>query len=332
LTDEPTAPSAWSGRRRWIRLLAAALPIGAIAVFVARSDTARIGAALSSVSMPQIFALLALLVAAAVVGALRFSFVVRTAGGRAEYRACLAALVESYGFMALPAGEVVGGAVRWRRMHAFGLSRTASVSVLLAERLLDMAGWTTVAFVLSAYADADAGSNVAKPILSFAALTVVGATATWMVATRLTKRWRPGAETASASDGWRRRVADAVAGLAAAGSDFRGLARAAAGTALLVAIGVATQRFMLVDMLGFSSIPTGRVLLATSLAGVAGLLPVSPAGIGVKEGVLVLVLSRDGFDSGVALAYTALLVACLMVSTAAGIAVHLLRTPKTAAR
>ncbi len=283
-------------RRRWAPVLRLAVAVGLLGILFHEIPLARVARVLSVASVTDVALAFALALVGQVVISLRFVLLTRAQGTPLPLGLALAINLESvfYGLM-LPGGNVSRSAIRVMRLAGPTGDVLGSIASVAFDRLA-----ATVALGLVGQAfwllDRPPGSGPAGLVLL----------ATWVVpagfyglARGRPLRWTSRLGTAAESV---RRFADLSSGTLGA------------VLALSIAAQLLTALVYSVLAAGLDiEIPFVRLAWIASVTTLITMLPVSPAGLGIREGTLLLLLGKYGVASPAALALSFLFFACTIV-------------------
>jgi uncharacterized membrane protein YbhN (UPF0104 family) len=282
---------------RWIRLGVSA---GAFAILLTIVPLESLLRALRSVSAGTLVSALLLFVAGHVVAAAKWRWLCDDTGVpvRATLRAHFSGVIANLWLPSVVGGDVVRAGLIYRRA-----SRPAVVAVAsLVDRVIDSGGLLVLA-ALGALLVGLPSDGARDVIVAVVALAIAGAAAAaagyWYVRSRATNRLRQVVQAFEFVVGRPSRVVAALALSVAVQATFIGV-----NLMLGRAVGVAA--------------PVGVWLMAWPLAKLAALLPISVAGLGVREAALVVLMQPFGDSADSILAAGVLWQAVFMSGGALG--------------
>lgn len=297
-------------RRGWSVALRAVLGLGLIAFVLTRPDWDRLLEALRSPSWPWLGAAVALFLASNVAWSVRWHDILRAAGARRRYRDLLALVFVGQFFNTFLPTSAGGDLVRGWYASDGRSGLVTSYAVVLVERAVGLVTLGAVAATAAVVALASPVDALPPALL----WTVGGAGATLVAVGAVAFLWPGTGRIVRRTLGRRERWEDAAAGLASALSLFREpdvpRLRIWAASGCLQVLGVLFQ----LACARTAGVEVGSLLffLVVPVAVVASMIPVSVNGLGVREGVLVGLLSTIGGDPATLGAYV---VVALVVST-----------------
>ncbi len=257
---------------------------------------------------------MALVLGAPLVAAERTRTLFLVAGAEVPWRRVVALNLEATYFSVVLPGDLVGGVVRWARVRKKIASASGAFALLLIERLVDymVLGACTVAG--AAWLFEGERAHTARWITAGAGLAILFAAGTVLIGARSTVARRLcRAAAARFSRGWIGRIVGGVTST---------LERAAAATEN----GPAVRRILLLSLAFWSLGWTGSILIAhsvhpqlptlayvgaSSAVVILSQLPVTFAGLGLRETSLPVLLAAYGVTNEVGL----LLGLCMFLPT-----------------
>jgi glycosyltransferase 2 family protein len=324
----PTA--ATTGTRRattrllpWLR---AAGSVGLLAWVLAHADLVEVFASLAEADLGRVALVLALLPGPMLISGWRWQLLLRAQGHALSLRYLMtSALVALFARQLLP--SIIGGdAVRLWDCCRAGVGRGAALAVLLVDRMLGALALVCFALLgLATARDLTAGLPWLPFWLGLGLAAALGAVA----AVFLPPRWLV-LLSASLGDRVGPRLRSPLQRLVAIGLPFRGahgvLGRAF-GLSLLLQVHVILLYWLMGEALGLG-VPIGSYFVIIPVALFAMLLPVSINGIGLREGIFVLLLGLHGVEPARAVAFAWLEYAIYLAWAAVGAAVCAARSPR----
>lgn len=305
---EGVVTSRGEGRRGWSWLPKLAVSAALLAFLLSRIPIAEIADSLRA-ARPWLLAGCLLLTAPIVaMTAWQMQLLLRAAGARLTVLATLRVNVvtEFYAFF-LP-GYLSGAAVRWYRLTRCGSPPMPTLAALVYNRLVSATVIAASGFVLWLLAPVERGGPAVAWTLAALALALAGLQIV-LFERRLAARVRAWAERRSGSR-WTGRALRRLAELAAGAGTLAALAPRT--RAAVYAICLLRQVVAIAVFYGFAAslslgIDWTRAGFARAVAILMTLVPISFAGVGVREGGLVLVLTSFGVPAGAAAALSLVL-------------------------
>ena len=301
-------------RSWWVRAL---LTIAVLALLVSRIDLRDSAAALGRLNLPLAFVVLLLVAADRAVMIWRWIILLRARGTAISASSAASIyLVSSFvgGYTAM-AGDAARAYSLSRRTEQ-GSEAVASVAV---DRLLGLLSILVIALIGIAVAGSQMAENSVAVFAAVAVVLVAGMMATlfadWWIRIALPDTWHQSAIGARAL-----RLADALAA-------YRGHRSAIVAVSLL-SIGVqllrVTQAYLLGVAIGID-VPFSYYLLFMPAGLIALMMPISLAGFGAPQGLIVWLLQPRGVPAADALALSTLIVLSGIVANLPGAALLSLR-------
>ena len=301
-------------RSWWVRAL---LTIAVLALLVSRIDLRDSAAALGRLNLPLAFVVLLLVAADRAVMIWRWIILLRARGTAISASSAASIyLVSSFvgGYTAM-AGDAARAYSLSRRTEQ-GSEAVASVAV---DRLLGLLSILVIALIGIAVAGSQMAENSVGVFAAVAVVLVAGTLATlfadWWIRIALPDTWHQSAIGARAL-----RLADALAA-------YRGHRSALVAVSLL-SIGVqllrVTQAYLLGVAIGID-VPFSYYLLFMPAGLIALMMPISLAGFGAPQGLIVWLLRPRGVPEADALALSTLIVLSGIVANLPGAALLSLR-------
>ena len=310
----------WRGLGHALRVL---VTLAALAYVVHRVPLAQVKSAIAAASVPLILLGCGAQLLVRAVNALRIRIIASAQGAPLSYRAILGTTFTTafYGLM-LP-GNIGAGAATLMKYLGHGATPAAALASMIVNRLLDAGATVTLGLAFWGFANYDQGTRGAKYLAVL--LLVVGPL--MFLGSHLLLFGRPRVLR-------RIRSASQRSGLEHRGLAARGIARvidqcATAGnlsTEDAVSVGVLSLLKVVLAVavaytfaaacgmqLSFATIGWMQAIVAVLV-----LLPISFAGLGIREGTLVLLSARYGVAAPLALAWSLLLFAGLLFVAAIG--------------
>jgi uncharacterized membrane protein YbhN (UPF0104 family) len=322
-TAEP--PRSWLRSQRLRTAARVALSCAALIWILHSTPLRTIGSALAGAQLPLLCAGFALNFLARLAAAERTFVISRALGLMISRWQTVETLFISNFYALLSPGPILSGVVTVYRYRAFGASISTSLASLLASRVVECVSFVTLGTVCVLMDTRVRMESVRYPLwlASFTLLCVaVGYFAWWL----LHQRWRRRTEAS------REPMAPGVGRFAAlralrheAVSGGPGMiARAAIpGVAQAILAGAATA--VLAGSLGFNLTLLTAIWITAAVYAVV-LLPISVAGVGVREVTLVKALGLLGVGTGPAVALSILLFADPLINALIGGAIQLRTT------
>ena len=325
--DVPPAtprPSRWRAALRWLQIVAS---IGLLGWVFSRVDIDSVGDLLRRIDPVSWTLGMALVLGAPLVAAERTRTLFLAAGANVPWRRVVALNLEATYFSVVLPGDLVGGVVRWARVRKKIASGSGAIALLLIERLIDymVLGACTVAG--AAWLFAGDRAPAARWITAGAGLAIVLAAGSVLIGARsvVARRFCHGA-AARFSSGW-------IGGIA--GSVASALDRAAAA----MENRSATRRILVLSLAFWSLGWTGSILIALSVHPelpplayvgassaivILSQLPVTFAGLGLRETSLPVLLAAYGVTTELGLLLGLCMFLPMLLLAAAGGMLHAL--------
>lgn len=269
----------------------------------------------------------ALVVAGPLVAALRTRELLAAAGRGAAWRSLVAVNLESTFFSIVLPGDVAGGVVRWARLRGGAGSGGRALGIILVERIADWFSLGVLACAGAATLFDGPGAPAARAVVAVAgAALALAAVASLLVARSRALPGRLRAAAARRAPGLVARALDAahdaVESIATATRDRR-LAARIAWTSLAY-WGVAWTGAVLLARAVSPGIPPLAFVGAAAAVAVVSQLPVTIAGLGLREASLPVLLAGHGVTRETGLLLGLSLFAPNLVVGVAGGVLHLL--------
>jgi len=232
-----------------------------------------------------------------------------------SYRAYLEGL-----FAGLVTPGRVGEFVRVRSLTGRGAPLGPAMATVIWDRIFDVLG---LLFIGSVALIPLAGSFRSLYLGSLVALGL-GLSAAGFILWGPTRRWRdilsrsPNQQTGPG--GLRRKLAETLSALLLASRSFRGELLARVGILTLAGWAVYYLQAWLLARTINLELPLTSLIVAVTAAAVASFLPISISGIGTRDVALVILFQRMGRTREEALAYSALVMAMLLLNALIGLA------------
>lgn len=308
--------------KAWIVLLRFGLGAGALVLLLAFVDISEVGNALGDAALAGVFAGVVLNLATRCAAAARTYTMSRAAQLPVGYSQTLHALfISNFWSLALPGVSAGSVATVWRyRGHGAGVVQ--SVAVLSASRLVEMMAFCMLALVgLGASATRAAGTRPWITVLLLAVIVAVAGALMLLQRLPAVHVAGPAAQSRIA-----RLLQRARESLVAAMTVLRTLPRRAllqaSGWAVLQGVLDALTVLALALALGIS-IGLPQALWINALSYLAILLPVSAAGLGMREAAVLAALVPLGVSRPDALALALLMLAMTLFNAALGAVLQL---------
>ena len=303
---------------RWAPVAKAALSAAILAVILRQVSFAAIGRALGAADPALIALAVAPVPAIAYLAALQMRIITRLQGLTLSVRQILAVNLASNFYGLFLPGAIAGGAVRWAQLTTADRKPVEALAAIVYNRLVDTFGVIAVGLAFW-WADPIGRS---RPLIAAASLALLGG----LVALHLTLFNR---RAAGAVDRWLGggprlvpdRVASRVRSLLTVAVRFdalpaRGRLEVAGLCLVRHLLGVGSLYFFARALhLPLSAVNAGWV---RSFVLLLGLLPISFAGLGVREGGLIAALQPYGVPAASAVALAVLMFARDLIGAAAG--------------
>jgi uncharacterized protein (TIRG00374 family) len=294
-------------RSLWVRAL---VTVGVLALLASRIDLRQTGAALARLDLRLAGIVLLLVAADRTVLIWRWIILLRArgvgiTGGEAARIYLVSAFVGGYSALAGDAAR----AYSLSRRTAQGSEAVASVAV---DRLLGLLSILVIALIGIAVAGAQMSGNAVAALAAVAAVLVVGAAAVLYV-DRWVRVTLPSAWHDTAIGARVLRLADAFG----AYRDHR----PAVAAVFLLSIGVQILRVLQAYLLGVAigiQVPFSYYLLFMPVGLIALIMPISLAGFGAPQGLIVWLLQPRGVPEADALALSTLIVLSGIISNLPG--------------
>jgi len=214
----------------------------------------------------------------------------------------------------------VGEFVRVRSLTRRGAPLGSAMATVLWDRIFDVLGLLFLGSVaLIPLAGSFRGLYVGSLValgggLLVAGVVLFGPTGGWQDLLS-----RPGAGGADSVGRLRRKLGEAVGALLLASRSFRGGLLARVGLLTLAGWGVYYLQAWLLASTIRLELPFVSLVVAVTAAAVATFLPISISGIGTRDVALVIIFQRMGKTREEALAYSALVLAMLILNALIGL-------------
>ncbi len=289
--EAPERLRAWG---RWSLRVGVSLAL--LGVVIARSETERFNLLLTRVDWAWWLVGLVLVLSAWLASAQRFRLLLRGLGYRVSLGSVVTINLEAVFFSLVIPGELLAGVVRWDRVSRHTEDRTASFTLVAAERLID---WVMLALI------AAAGTHLlfagdSAPRFRLITLAVAGAISLLGVGVMLVGRMRASirvvevwrSRSGTRGEAWLERLARMLTAGRALAGDARHGAVIVFWTAVYCLLGLAGNLLMARAI--FPSMPV--LAYATSIAVLALLaqIPLTFAGVGLRELSLPVLLGAYG--------------------------------------
>jgi glycosyltransferase 2 family protein len=310
-------------QRRWGLLLRILVTLAALSYVAHRVPLGQVKTAIAAASVPLILLGFGAQLAVRAVNSLRVRIIARAQGAPLSYRAILTTMFTTafYGLM-LP-GSVGAGAATLVKYLGHGVTPAAALASMIVNRLLDTCATATLGLVFWGFAHYGQASGGTKALATL--LLVVGPLL--FLGFHLLLFGRPRVLRSL-------RTASPRLGLEHRGSVSKGIARvidqcATAGNLSAtdaIAVGaISIVKVVLVVAVAYTFATACGLQLSFATIGwmhaivaVLVLLPISFAGLGVREGTLVLLSARYGVAAPLALSWSLLLFAGILFVAAIG--------------
>lgn len=295
--DAPVTPAS---RRRWAVLVRMAVSLALLGWVLTRADLRQVSRTFAVGESGWLLVVMALFPLAPLLTAARWQLLLQAQGHRLPLpyllESCLAAIFARQFLPSTVGGDALRACDSWRA----GVPRGRALLTIVLDRALGL----VVVFLFAAYGVIVLGSRMpggGRVAVALGAVTVLGAAvllALWRLAPRRERgsSW-PAAGLAP--------VGRLLASAAAAANELRGqpaVILRAVLLSFLLQVEVVTLYWLLGRALVLD-LSWLRFAAVTPLAVVVMMLPVSINGIGLREGVLVLLLGLVGIDRSRALAF-----------------------------
>ena len=293
----------------WFR---AVLSACVLFVLLARMDAREAGRAVASVDLRLWLAALAVDAAARAVMIARWTVLLRTAGSSVSgWAAARIFLIASFVGMALPAGGA--DATRAYALSRYPAQQGLATASVVVDRVLGLAALLTLGAAGLALGTADTDLPLARPVVigSLAAAVAILGT---LGADRIAGWFLPSGVRQSAVGIWALRVASEMARYR---KRYRVLVTVFALSLVVQWLRVAAV-FLLGAGLGLD-VGFGYYLIFMPIGLIAFMLPISIAGLGLPQGVMVWVLQPSGVPDTQSFALSTLVVILGLVGTLPGL-------------
>jgi uncharacterized protein (TIRG00374 family) len=314
LAESPPTPQPSRRRDAALRVLQIVASIGLLAWVIGRVDVDSVRDALGRIDPVLWTAGMAIVLAAPLVAAERTRTLFLAAGMNVRWAQVAALNLEATYFSVVLPGELVGGVVRWARVRKKLASGGGALALLLVERLVDTMVLGACTLAGAAWLFAGEGARTARWVTAGIGLAILLGAGSFLVGARsaIAKRFCHAA-AARFPSGWTGRIASLVT------STLEGVAAALENRS-------ATRRILLLSLAFWAMAWTGSILIARSVrpelpphafigasAAIAILsqLPVTFAGLGLREASLPILLAAYGVTREVGL----LLGLCMFLPT-----------------
>lgn len=278
------------------------MAVGLLGILFHEIPLARVARALSAASVADVALAFALALVGQVVIALRFVLLTRAQGTPLTPRLALEINLESvfYGLM-LPGGNLSRGAIRVFKFAGPTGDVLGSIASVVVDRLAATVALGLVGQVFWLL-DRPPGAEPVGLILL----------ATWVVPAGfyLFVRGRP--LPSAAAGGWISRIRMAAESVRRFADMSTATWGAVLGLSIAAQLLTGLVYFILAAGVGIE-IPFVRLAWIASATNLITMLPVSPSGLGMREGTLVLLLGKYGVAGPAALALSFLVFACTIV-------------------
>lgn len=324
----PRRGAVW--KRRATFALQVAVSVGLLAAVFRTADQGRVLSAVRDIDWSTWTMGLALMSVGPAIAAARTRAVLRSVDADLPLLGILAINMESMFFNLVLPGDVAGGVVRWARFSARVPRRASMLAVILVERAFD---WLVLCGVVAATAGllfdgADAGRDrtlVRTAAAATAVVAVVGlAVGRSRLGTRALARFASGRRGRTRALARRGRAI--LRGVRASTASVRGVLVVLALTAAYLAP-VLLGTFVMAQAV-FPTMPMGPFVAATCALVVLTQLPLTVAGLGLRELSFPVLLGAYGVDRETAVVLGASGFVPYVCMGLIGLVVHLSRRAK----